>query len=290
MHKAGFVNIIGYPNVGKSTLMNAMLKERLSIISPKAQTTRHRIIGIVSEEDYQVIFSDTPGVLEPSYAMQETMQKAVMSVFADSDVLVIMLEPRDRKFGDEEVMKRIRNSKAAKIIALNKTDLFEDKDILEGLAFWQSQFPDAEMIPISALNDRNTEKLFELIVKHLPEHPAYYPKDMLTDRSERFFVSEIIREKILKNYKQEVPYSCEVVVVSFKEEDKLIRISAEIHVNRKTQKSIIIGKGGAMLKKVGTEARKDIEAFLNKKVFLELYVKVSENWRDDEKKLKGFGY
>lgn len=296
MHKSGFVNIIGRPNVGKSTLMNALVGERMSIITNKPQTTRHRIIGILSGDDYQIVFSDTPGIIRnPSYKMQEAMNRFVHTTFDDADVMLFVTEPTEKYDDDDPVIALLKKIKVPLFLLINKIDTAQPEKIAELINIWNERIPFKETIPISALNKTNTEKVFELVLENLEEGPAYYPKDQLTDKPERFFVSEIIREKILLHYQQEIPYSCEVVVDSFKETETkngepLVRIAATIFVARQTQKSIIIGKGGTALKKVGTDARKDIETFLESKVFLELHVKVKENWRDDERMLKHFGY
>ena len=295
-HQSGFVNIIGRPNVGKSTLMNALVGERMSIITRKPQTTRHRIIGLLSAENYQVVFSDTPGIIgDPAYRMQKAMNRFVETTFEDADIMLFVTEVGETYADDDPVMERLRQIEVPLFLVLNKIDTVEEEQVQQLLKTWNERVDFKEYIPISALHKVNTERLLDLILEHLPEGPAYYPKDQLTDRPERFFVSEIIREKILLLYEQEVPYSCEVAVISFKEDktnkgENLIRIAAEIYVVRKTQKAIIIGKGGSAIKKLGTEARKDIEAFLQSKVFLELRVKVKDNWRDDERMLKYFGY
>ena len=296
MHKSGFVNIIGRPNVGKSTLMNALMGERMSIITNKPQTTRHRIIGILSGEDYQVVFSDTPGIIkDPAYRMQEVMNRFVDTTFEDADIMMFVTEVGETYADDDPVLEKLRGIEAPLFLVLNKIDQVSEARLLHLIQEWNERLTFAETIPISALHHRNTDRLLEVILQYLPEGPEYYPKDQLTDRPERFFVSEIIREKILMLYHQEVPYSSEVIVTSFKEDETskgepLVRISAEIFVARSTQKSIIIGKGGSAIKKLGTEARKDIEKFLEKKVFLELHVKVKDNWRDDDRMLKHFGY
>ncbi len=293
-HKSGFVNIIGRPNVGKSTLMNALVGERMSIITNKPQTTRHRILGIVSDDDYQVVFSDTPGIVrDPIYKMHENMNKYVWSTFEDADVMLFMTEPGEKYDEDDPIISRLQKVEAPLFLVVNKTDAMEPVEILKWIQWWNDKIPFKETIPISALNKTNTDTLFQLILDNLDEGPVYYPKDQLTDRPERFFVSEIIREKILLLYRDEVPYSCEVLIEYFQEpKDKkdVVRISAAIFVMRKTQKFILIGKGGSMIKRLGTEARKDIEKFLGQKVFLELIVKIKENWRDDDRMLKHFGY
>lgn len=289
-HKAGFVNIIGNPNVGKSTTMNAMLGERLSIITPKAQTTRHRIFGILNGEDYQVVFSDTPGVIRPAYALQESMMQFVSSAFEDADVFLYLVEVGERALKDENFYNQLKNTKTPLLLGLNKIDMVDQDKLEEEVAYWKGEFPNAEIIPLSALKKFNTDHLLSRMIALLPESPAYFAKDQLTDRSERFFASEIIREKILMNYKKEVPYSVEVNIDEFKEEDNIIRIRAVILVARESQKGIIIGHKGAMLKKVGSESRLEMEKFFQKKVFLETFVKVNKDWRDDQRKLKQFGY
>ncbi len=296
MHKSGFVNIIGRPNVGKSTLMNALVGERMSIITNKPQTTRHRIIGIVSDEDYQVVFSDTPGIIrDPSYKMHEAMNRFVNTTFEDADIMLFVTESDEDYTDDDPIIFKLNKINVPLFLVINKTDKTPPERVAELITIWNKRVPFTETIPTSALNKTNTEKLFDLILKNIPEGPVYYPKDQLTDKPERFFVSEIIREKILLLYKQEVPYSCEVLIESFKETETnrgepMVRISALIYVARKTQKAIIIGKAGSAIKKLGTEARKSIETFLEKKVFLEMHVKFKENWRDDERMLKNFGY
>lgn len=296
MFKSGFVNIIGRPNVGKSTLMNALVGERMSIITSKPQTTRHRIIGIVSDDNFQIVFSDTPGIIEnPAYKMQEAMNRFVHSTFEDADLMLFVTEVGETYADDDPILERLRQVEAPLFLVLNKTDLVRPDRIIELLKMWNDRLPFTESIPVAALHQSNTDRLLEVILRYLPEGPEYYPRDQLTDRPERFFVSEIIREKILEQYHQEIPYSCEVTVESFKETETktgepLVRISALIFVARKTQKSILIGKGGEAIKKLGTGARKAIETFLEQKVFLELHVKVKENWRDDERSLQQFGY
>ncbi|MCB9296503.1 MAG: GTPase Era [Lewinellaceae bacterium] len=296
MHKSGFVNIIGRPNVGKSTLMNALVGERMSIITSKPQTTRHRIVGIISAEDYQVVFSDTPGIIEaPAYRMQEAMNRFVDTTFEDADIMMFVTEVGETYKDNDPVLERLRKVEVPLFLVLNKIDQVQEARVLQLIQEWNERIAFTETIPVSALQKANTDRLLEVILQYLPEGPAYYPKDQLTDRPERFFVSEIIREKILMLYHQEVPYSSEVIVTSFKEDETnkgepLVRIGADIYVARDTQKAIIIGKGGSAIKKLGTEARKDIEKFLERKVFLELHVKVKDNWRDDDRMLKHFGY
>ncbi len=298
MHKSGFVNIIGNPNVGKSTLMNALVGERMSIITSKAQTTRHRIVGIVNTEEYQIVFSDTPGILRPSYKLQESMMRSVNGAVADADVILYVTDVvEQRAVRDDnpmersaEVLAKVAKAKVPTIVLINKIDL-STPDELEGMvARWKTLLPDAVVLPISAKNAFGTEALMSMIVERLPEGEPYYDKDALTDRPMRFFASEIIREKILLNYTKEVPYSVEVAIDAYRESPEIDRISATIYVARASQKGIIIGRGGAMLKKVGTEARKDLERFLDKKVFLELFVKVDEGWRDDSRQLRRFDY
>jgi len=294
-HFSGYVNIIGKPNVGKSTLMNAFVGEKMAIITNKPQTTRHRILGIVSEENYQIVFSDTPGVIsDPNYKMQKAMNDAAFSIFEDADIVVFVTEPGEEYNGDEKVLDKIKKSKVSKFLIINKVDT-SDPETLKALEKkWTALIEFDEVHHISALMKLGTENLLNCIVKRLPEGPVYYPKDQLSDRSERFFISEIIRENILKLYHQEIPYSSEVIVESFKETEKrgepFVHIKALIFVMRPTQKSIIIGKGGSSIKKLGMDSRKQIEAFLEKRIHLELFVKVKEKWRDDDRLLKSFGY
>lgn len=290
MHKAGFVNIIGNPNVGKSTLMNAMVGQRLSIITNKAQTTRHRIMGIVNEEDYQIVFSDTPGVIQPAYALQESMMSFVKSAFEDADVLLYMVEIGEKALKDENFFRKIQHSKAPVILLLNKIDLSDQEKLENAVTYWKDLLPSAEILPISALTKFNTKELFDRIVELLPESPPFFDKEALTDKTERFIVAEIIREKILMNYKKEVPYAVEVVVEEFKEEESIIRMRADIFVERDSQKGIIIGHKGEALKRVGIQARKEMESFFGKQVHIELFVKVNKNWRDKDNQLKRYGY
>ncbi|MDR2223432.1 MAG: GTPase Era [Flavobacteriaceae bacterium] len=289
-HKAGYVNIIGNPNVGKSTLMNAFVGERLSIITSKAQTTRHRILGIVNGDDFQILFSDTPGIIKPAYDLQESMMDFVKSAFEDADVLVYMVETGEKELKDEAFFNRITNSKVPVLLLLNKIDKSNQEQLEEQVALWTSKVPNAEIFPISALENFNVQPVFERILELLPENAPYYPKDALTDKPERFFVNEIIREKILLNYDKEIPYSVEVETEEFKEEDNIIRIRALIMVERDSQKGIIIGHKGSALKKVGTTAREEMEKFFMKKVHLELFVKVNKDWRSSEYQLRRFGY
>lgn len=289
-HKSGFVNIIGNPNVGKSTIMNNFVGEKLSIITSKAQTTRHRIMGIVNGEDYQIVYSDTPGILKPSYKLQETMMKFVGSAFVDADLIIYVTDVVEQIGKNHEYIEKLNNTEVPVFLLINKIDLSSQPAVEKLVENWKEMLPKATIFPVSALTDFNLDVVKNAIIDALPEGPAYYPKDAMTDRSERFFVTEIIREKILLNYRQEIPYSVEVAVESFKEEEDIIKISSIIYVMRESQKGIIIGNKGAALKKVGTEARKDIEAFFGKKVFLKMFVKVSKDWRDDERSLQRFGY
>ncbi len=288
-HKAGFVSIVGKPNVGKSTLMNALIGEKLSIITPKAQTTRHRILGIVNEEDYQIVFSDTPGIIKPKYQLQDSMMTAVGSALQDADMLLFVTDINE-KHDENDVLEKIQHTNIPLVVLINKIDNATQELVAEKTAYWQEKLNPQHIFAVSALHKYNIDGLLPLILEALPEHPAYYDKDDLTDRTQRFFVSEIIREKIFNNYQKEIPYSTEVIVTAFKEEEKITRISAEIIVERDSQKNILIGKGGASLKKVGMEARKDIEKFLDQKVFLETFVKVVADWRTKKNYLKSFGY
>ena len=289
-HQAGFVNIIGKPNVGKSTLMNAMIGENLSIITSKAQTTRHRILGIVNGDNFQIVYSDTPGLLKPGYKLQEYMLKFARKAISDADIVLFVTDPKEDKEGAGETLEHLQKLKVPLLVLINKIDLSNEKQVMDLMKEWQEALPKARVIPISALEKFNLEKVFALILENLPESPPYYPKDELTDKSERFFVSEIIREKILLNYQQEIPYSVEVEVDSFKETEKIINISCFIYVERDSQKGILIGHHGKGLKKVGSQARVDIENFLGKKVFLETRVKVKKDWRNDGRFLKQSGY
>ena len=289
LHKAGFVSIIGKPNVGKSTLMNALIGEKLSIITPKAQTTRHRILGIVNEEDYQIVFSDTPGVIKPKYGLQDAMMHSVNGALTDADLLLFVTDINEQ-YDENDVLEKILNTTIPMIVLINKIDNATQEQVDEKTAFWQEKLNPKHIFAISALHKYNLDGIMTMLLDNLPEHEAYYDKEELSDRSQRFFVSEIIREKIFTNYQKEIPYSTEVVITAFKEEEKLTRIIAEIIVERDSQKNILIGKGGSMLKKVGTEARKDIEKFLDQKVFLETFVKVLPDWRSKKNYLKSFGY
>ncbi len=288
-HKAGFVSLVGKPNVGKSTLMNALVGEKLSIVTPKAQTTRHRILGIVNEPDYQIVFSDTPGVIKPVYGMQESMMSFVNGSLVDADIVLFVTDINE-KYDESDVIEKLGKTSSPIAVVINKIDKSNEELVKEKISYWQEKLNPKAIFAVSALHDHNVPAVMQFILDHLPEHPAYYEKDALTDKNERFFVSEIIREKVFKLYDKEIPYSTEVIITAFKEEPKIIRISSEIIVERDSQKNIIIGKAGEMLKKVGTYARKDMEEFLQKKVFLEMFVKVIPDWRNRKNYLKNFGY
>ena len=290
MHKAGFVNIIGNPNVGKSTLMNAMVGERLSIITSKAQTTRHRIFGIVNDENYQIVFSDTPGIIKPAYELQSSMMDFVKTAFTDADILIYMVEVGEKELKDEAFFNKIINAKVPVLLLLNKIDKTNQELLEQQVQLWKEKVPNAEIYPISALENFNVENVYNRIIELLPQSPPFYPKDQLTDKTERFFVNETIREKILLNYDKEIPYSCEVETEEFKEEENIIRIKSVIMVERETQKGIIIGHKGSALKKVGIQAREDLEQFFTKKIHLELFVKINKDWRNSAYQLKRFGY
>ncbi len=290
MHKSGFVNIIGNPNVGKSTLMNQLVGEKLSIITSKAQTTRHRIMGVVSGEDFQIVYSDTPGILKPSYKLQESMMKFVTGALTDADVILFVTDTVEESDRAAEILAKLKKTSIPVIVIINKVDL-SNPEALEALVEkWHTELPEARIIPVSAKESFNIEPLFQTILELLPEGPAYYPKDTLTDKTLRFFASEIIREKILKFYDKEIPYSCEIAIDTYKEEPTIDRISATIYVSRDSQKGIVIGHKGEKLKRVGKAAREDMEAFLDKKVFLQLYVKVNDDWRNNDRELRRFGY
>ena len=289
-HKSGFVNIIGNPNVGKSTLMNALVGEKLSIITAKAQTTRHRILGIVNDDHYQIVFSDTPGIIKPAYELQSSMMDFVKSALDDADILIYMVEVGEKELKNEGFFHKIIHSEIPVILLLNKIDSSSQEVVEQKVNYWKEKVPNATVFVISALEKFNVDSLFEKIVALLPEAPPYYPKDQLTDKPERFFVNEKIREKILIHYKKEIPYAVEVETEEFVEEDTIVRIRSVIMVERETQKGIIIGHKGTAIKRVGAEARKDLEKFFQKKVFIELYVKVNKNWRSDKNQLKRFGY
>ncbi len=289
-HKAGFVNIIGNPNVGKSTIMNALVGEKLSIITKKMQTTRHRIKGIVSGEDFQIVYSDTPGILKPNYKLQESMMKFVDSALVDADVILFVTDVIEKADKNPDYIEKVRKSNMPVIVLINKIDLSNQEEVTKMFDYWTEIFPGANIYPISALERFNIEPIFDRILELLPEAPPFFPKDELTDKNERFFMQEIIREKILLHYQKEIPYSVEVEVEEFKEEPRIIKIRAIIYVARDSQKGIIIGHQGKMIKRVGTEARKDAEEFFDKKIFLELFVKVSKEWRSQDNQLKKFGY
>jgi GTP-binding protein Era len=290
MHKAGFVNIVGNPNVGKSTLMNALVGERLSIITSKAQTTRHRIMGIVNGEDFQIVYSDTPGVLKPNYKLQEDMLNFSVSALKDADILLYVTDVVESADKNLDFISKVAQNKAPILLIINKIDLSDQNKLEILVAKWQTLLPKAEIIPISAKNNFNLDYVLKRIKDLLPDSPPFFDKEQMTDKPARFFVTEIIREKILKHYDREIPYSVEVAVEKFQEEAKLIKIDTVIYVERDSQKGIIIGQGGSMLKKVGTEARKDIEEFFQKKVYLEMFVKVEKDWRNKNSSLKSFGY
>ncbi|MEC3905424.1 GTPase Era [Tamlana sp. 2201CG12-4] len=289
-HKAGFVNIIGNPNVGKSTLMNAFIGEKLSIITSKAQTTRHRILGIVNGDDFQVVLSDTPGIIKPTYELQESMMGFVKSAFEDADVLIYMVEIGESELKDEAFFNKITNSKIPVLLLLNKIDKSDQEQLESQVQLWAQKVPNAEIFPVSALEGFNVKEVFNRIIELLPESPPFYPKDQLTDKPERFFINETIREKILLHYKKEIPYAVEVDTEAFLEEEDIIRVRSVIMVERETQKGIIIGHKGSALKRVGVEARKDLETFFGKQIHIELYVKVNKNWRSNQNQLKRFGY
>lgn len=289
-HKAGFVNIVGNPNVGKSTLMNALVGEKISIITEKMQTTRHRIKGIVNGEDFQIVYSDTPGILRPGYKLQEKMLSFVDTALVDADILLFVTDVIEQRGKNPDYIDRIRKSNMPVIVLINKIDLSNQEKVTKIFDYWSDVFPGASIYPVSATEKFNIEPVFDRILELLPEGPPFFEKDALTDRNERFFLQEIIREKILLNYEKEIPYSVEVEVESFKHAGNLIESRVVIHVERDSQKGIIIGKGGSMLKKIGTQARKDAEEFFSKKIFLEIYVKVAKDWRDKDKQLRNFGY
>lgn len=289
-HKAGYVNIIGKPNVGKSTLMNALVGEKISIITSKAQTTRHRILGIVNGEDFQIVFSDTPGIIKkPAYKMHEIMNQYIKVAFIDADLILYVVDITDKKI-DEETTERIKAMDVPVFVLLNKIDLSNQEEVEKAVAYWSEAITQATVFPISAKHEANIQYVLENIIQKLPECPPYFPKDELTDRSMRFFITEIIREKILLNYQQEIPYSVEVVVDAYEESQNLINIKATIFASRESQKAILIGKGGSAIKKTGIMARADIEEFTGKKIFLDLRVKVDKDWRDNEEELRHFGY
>lgn len=289
-HKAGYVNIIGHPNVGKSTLLNALLGEKLVIVNPKAQTTRHRILGILNGESHQLILSDTPGILDPQYPLQKSMMRAVDEALNDADILIVLVELGEKPENAEAVVSRAERFSGPMLVLLNKMDKGNDAELVTALEAWEHVFPRAKVVPISALHGFNVDLLRERLIELLPEHPPYFPKDDMSDRDLRFFTSEMIREKVLALYKQEIPYSTQVVVNSYEEGEELVKIQADVIVMRESQKGIIIGRGGGALRQLGTEARKAIEKFCGTKVFLDLKVKVDPDWRDDKDKLKRYGY
>ena len=289
-HKSGFVNILGNPNVGKSTIMNALVGEKLSIITSKSQTTRHRILGILNGADFQIVFSDTPGIIKPAYKLQEAMMQSVYTAISDADLIIYVTDVKEKIDKNRETLNRVINSEIPVILVINKIDLGNQEILDQMVEKWETIMPGAVKVPLSAKEKFNTETLLNIILDKLPEGPEYFPKDQLTDRYERFFVTEIIREKILNNYKKEIPYSVEIEIESYKEQDKIVHIRALIHVTKESQKGIIIGHRGQMLKKTGTDARKDIEDFIGKQVYLEIYVKVTKDWRDRPGVLKKFGY
>jgi GTP-binding protein Era len=289
-HKAGFVNIIGNPNVGKSTIMNTLVGERLSVITRKMQTTRHRVKGIVNGEDFQIVYSDTPGILKPGYKLQESMMKFVNSAIVDADIILYVTDVVERPGKNPEYIEKIKDSGIPVILLINKIDISNEEEVKRLYNFWKRIFPDSEILAVSAREKFNIGPIFDRILELLPENPPFFEKDAFTDKNQRFFMQEIIREKILLNYEKEVPYSVEVVLEEFKDTEKIINVRALIYVARESQKGIIIGKGGQMLRKVGMEARLDAEEFFGKKIYLELFVKVAKDWRDKERDLKNFGY
>ena len=290
VHKSCFVNIIGNPNVGKSTLMNALVGERLSIITSKAQTTRHRIMGIVNGDDFQVIFSDTPGIIKPAYELQNAMMGFVKTAFQDADILVYMVEIGEKALKDEKFFKQITESKIPVLLLLNKIDSSNQEQLEQQVQLWSEQVPNAEIYPLSALTGFNVQTVFERILTLLPESPAFYPKDQLTDKPERFFVNEVIREQILEQYQKEIPYSVEVMTESFEEKPDIIHIRAVIMVERNSQKGIIIGHKGKAIKQVGISARKKLELFFAKQIYIEIYCKINKDWRSNKGQLRRFGY
>ena len=290
MHRAGFVNIVGNPNVGKSTLMNSLVGEKLSIITSKAQTTRHRILGIVNGEEFQLVLSDTPGVIKPSYELQSSMMDFVKTAIDDADILIYMIEIGESSLKDENLFNKIKSSSIPVVVLINKIDLSNQEELENQVSEWSKKLPNAEIFPISALKEFQVDNLLQRLIELLPECPPYFPKDQLTDKPERFFVNEIIREKILINYNKEIPYSVEILTEEFKEDKKIIRIRSVIMVERNSQKGIIIGHKGSALKKIGIESRKDLETFFGKQIYIELFVKVNKNWRSNQNQLKRFGY
>nr|WKN35325.1 GTPase Era [Tunicatimonas sp. TK19036] len=295
VHRSGFVNIVGKPNVGKSTLMNVLVGERLSIITSKAQTTRHRIMGIVNGsldggDDFQIVYSDTPGMLKPQYELHQSMMRFVSTALEDADVILFVTDLFDKREDEDTALEKLANTDVPVILVLNKIDLAKGTQMQDKMDYWKEIIQPTEAIPVSALEKVNVGEVFQAILRYVPEHPPYFPKDEVTDKPERFFAAEIVREKIFLNYKQEVPYSSEVVVTEFKEDDKIIRMRCEIYVERQSQKGILIGKGGESLKKVGIQAREELEKFFGKQVHLEQFVKVAPNWRREQRRLRNFGY
>ena len=289
-HKSGFVSIIGRPNVGKSTLINALMEDKLSIITSKAQTTRHRIRGIINGDDYQIVISDTPGILDPNYQLQEVMMKFINETLIDSDILVFIDEVGSKEFKNDSLIEKINKLKVPKMVLLNKIDLFDQNKLESSLTYWEKIFPEIKIYPISAKEGFFVDELKEIFINNIPESPPFFPKDQFTDKSERFFVNESLREQILLNYDKEIPYSVEVITEEFKETSKIIKIRSVIFTERDSQKKILIGHKGAALKKVASNARKNLEGFFNKKIFLEVFIKVKKNWRNDKLSLKRFGY
>ena len=289
-HKSGFVSIIGRPNVGKSTLINALMEDKLSIITSKAQTTRHRIRGIINGDDYQIVISDTPGILDPNYQLQEVMMKFINETLIDSDILVFIDEVGSKEFKNDSLIEKINKLKVPKMVLLNKIDLFDQNKLESSLIYWEKIFPEIKIYPISAKEGFFVNELKEIFINNIPESPPFFPKDQFTDKSERFFVNESLREQILLNYDKEIPYSVEVITEEFKETSKIIKIRSVIFTERDSQKKILIGHKGTALKKVASNARKDLERFFNKKIFLEVFIKVKKNWRNDKLSLKRFGY
>ena len=289
-HKSGFVSIIGRPNVGKSTLINALMEDKLSIITSKAQTTRHRIRGIINGDDYQIVISDTPGILDPNYQLQEVMMKFINETLIDSDILVFIDEVGSKEFKNDSLIEKINKLKVPKMVLLNKIDLFDQNKLESSLIYWEKIFPEIKIYPISAKEGFFVDELKEIFINNIPESPPFFPKDQFTDKSERFFVNESLREQILLNYDKEIPYSVEVITEEFKETSKIIKIRSIIFTERDSQKKILIGHKGAALKKVASNARKNLEGFFNKKIFLEVFIKVKKNWRNDKLSLKRFGY
>ena len=289
-HKSGFVSIIGRPNVGKSTLINALMEDKLSIITSKAPTTRHRIRGIINGDDYQIVISDTPGILDPNYQLQEVMMKFINETLIDSDILVFIDEVGSKEFKNDSLIEKINKLKVPKMVLLNKIDLFDQNKLESSLIYWEKIFPEIKIYPISAKEGFFVDELKEIFINNIPESPPFFPKDQFTDKSERFFVNESLREQILLNYDKEIPYSVEVITEEFKETSKIIKIRSVIFTERDSQKKILIGHKGAALKKVASNARKNLEGFFNKKIFLEVFIKVKKNWRNDKLSLKRFGY